>query len=335
MFKQLRKDIKSKINPSSPRLRQDAGPPGYYDNINDNIFADVFKEDSLSEIESFERELDDPGWNSKQPGSPKIKPTNNIQTPKPSTPRITIPKMSKTTSIVKPITPKTTMVKTIVVKPSVPKPSTPKPSTPKPSMPKPSTPKIKPMTPNEISPIEIPIDSKSNPHGLTTIDEVSIEFPDLLPVSDNAESKSKKRRAKITVSKNLDEASIAASTIDMGYIEVTDDLTILRLRDQIKYINATGELKYGVVDDKSYDATTKEYTFRLRASSGGGYCWSISSLRVKRFWRLLKQDQSMQTTVNNIVRFLDMKYNGEFSVFNEDADRYLLVLSKVLKKNEN
>lgn len=314
MFKQLRKENKtSYVNvglPITPRKKSESDVGLRQNSASSNIFAASFN-DEMSEFDSSDMSFSDIPMRTaaspklpKLPASPKTVITHASQifrenpvTPK--SPRIAIPKMQNTIDIdVKPATP-TNIIRY-----------------------------------DSIKEVKSDLKKTEKPKPAIFKDELttSIGFPDL--VVEPPTKKKKIKISKIDKPPKILDASIEASTVDIGYEEVTDHLSGLRLRDPIKYINATGELKYGVIEDKSYDKTLHEYTFRLRASIGGGFSWNISSLRVKRFWRLIKQDQRIQTTIDNITKFLDMKYNGEFSIFNEDPDRFILVMNKIFENGK-
>jgi hypothetical protein len=126
----------------------------------------------------------------------------------------------------------------------------------------------------------------------------------------------------------VDEAYIKQHTVDMEYIEITDPEQI-RLSDHVKYLNKDGKLLHAFVRDKFKDKETDTYKFKLSMQENGGFGWTINYTSMQKTWRRPAITNSLERNVELMIKFLDLKYNGEFSEFTSDPDRYISIFNRL------
>ena len=128
----------------------------------------------------------------------------------------------------------------------------------------------------------------------------------------------------------VDEDYIKQHTDDMEYTKVEDPDEV-RIGDHVKYLNKDSKLMHAIVRDKFRDKESDTFRFKLAAQATGGFVWQITFKGVKSMWRRPIVTNSMERTVELIVKFLDLKYDGEFSEFCQDPDRYISIVKRLKK----
>jgi len=144
----------------------------------------------------------------------------------------------------------------------------------------------------------------------------------------NAKSKSK---SKIKSEPVVDEAYIKQHTTDMEYIEIADPDQV-RLEDHIKYLNKDGKLMHAFVRDKYKDKETDTYKFKVTIQPNGGFGWTVNYGNIQKMWRRPVITTSTEQTIELLVRYLDMKFDGEFTEFARDADRFIEIFNRLKGK---
>jgi aarF domain-containing kinase len=144
-------------------------------------------------------------------------------------------------------------------------------------------------------------------------------------------SKSKSKSKPKTKSEPVvDEAYIKQHTIDMEYVEITDPEQV-RLDDHIKYLNKDGKLMHAFVRDKYKDKETDTYKFKVTIQQNGGFGWTVNYGNIQKMWRRPMITTSLEQTIEYIGRFLDMKFEGEFTEFARDPDRFIEIFNRLKK----
>jgi hypothetical protein len=173
---------------------------------------------------------------------------------------------------------------------------------------------------------DLPSENESNNVPISDpIDQSTIKSP--------KEKKTKEPRSKTTKRpvQELSEDYINQHTINLDYILV-QHATEIFIGDYVKYINRENKFINGVVKDKIYDKENDTYRFKIAATTMGGFTWPLVFNTIQRCWRRPVVHGGVERTINNLVKFLDMKFDGEFSDFCQDPDRYISIVNKINKK---
>ena len=147
-----------------------------------------------------------------------------------------------------------------------------------------------------------------------------------------SKSKSKsKTKSKLKSEPVVDEAYIKQHTIDMEYVEITDPEQV-RLDDHIKYLNKDGKLMHAFVRDKYKDKEIDTYKFKVTIQQNGGFGWTVNYSNIQKMWRRPVITTSTEQTIELLVRYLDMKFDGEFTEFARDPDRFMEIFNRLKGK---
>jgi hypothetical protein len=148
---------------------------------------------------------------------------------------------------------------------------------------------------------------------------------DLPTFDDKLESKTRGARPE------LDDQYIKQHTTDLEYIEIQDHNDV-HIGEGIKYINKDEKLVSGFVKDKYLDKETNAYRYKINGTQQGGFAWNATSSSMKRAWHKPILTDSTERMLDLIIKYLNHKYDGEFTDFCQDPDKFIKIAQRLKKK---